>query len=447
MFVTNSSIWAMHNRPANNDVISVAGVSTKGRISLEWIILFIIWPFVAFIKVLKNFRSDMAKIVTWLFCVYFGFVFIYEDPSLKNFGADSASYAASLIQMHNDRFSFEKLWSTFYNTDDQVIDIYQPLSTWIVSFFTDDPRWLFAFFASVFGFFYVQNLWIVFQRIDKSVRVSLILFLFLLALVLVNPIWNINGVRMWTGGQVFVYGILRYYILHDKKGLAWSMLSVFFHFAYLFPLVVFLAFLILPINLTACLIFFFVSTLIIEINLISVRSYLSYLPDVFQLRMEGYTNEEYAKVLLNARSVKAWHMRFAELVGEWIIYVWILVTYLYRKKWIDQIPDFYKLFAFALFFGGFAKLAGNVPSGTRYMIIDTMLLYSVFVIILSQNFINFKLKTLKFLATPFLAFYVLFRIRIGLDYIGILTFFGNPVSSLFYPQQLPIISFIKDLLQ
>jgi hypothetical protein len=184
------------------------------RIHPVWIIFWLIWPLGAFLSTLSNYRTVTAKFVFWIFCVYIGLTFVV--PINTEGAADSARYASELAVFHSMPFSFQNLWDSFYNSSANV-DIYQGLVTWIVAFFTGDPRWLFALFAAVFGYFYAQNLWMIFDRIE--IRNSLILSLFILGMALINPIWNINGARMWTAAQIFLFGCLLFFLRNEKKGL------------------------------------------------------------------------------------------------------------------------------------------------------------------------------------------------------------------------------------
>ena len=157
--------------------------------------------------------------------------------------ADSARYARQLIEAHNQPLSWSYFLSMLY-AEGGFVDIYQPFVTWLVAIFTDNPRILMAIFGAVFGFFYAQNLWMVFSRIKA--RVGWLLFFFMLAFALVNPIWNINGVRMWTAAQIFLYGVFRLSLENDKKGFIWAATSILVHFSFLFPFALLLSFWFIP---------------------------------------------------------------------------------------------------------------------------------------------------------------------------------------------------------
>ena len=411
------------------------------RITRYHFFYWLIWPFGALIHSLKHFRSPRSKTLFWMFCIYFGFVFVYSrDYS----GADSARYAIEFTQLHNNWFSFSYLKSLFYSNSSYV-DIYYPLISWFVAYFTGNPRWLFTALSAVFGYFYVQNMWIVFYKIDYLKKIDAILFLFMLAFALVNPIWYINGVRMWTAAQVFVYGVLRLLLEKKKQGWIWIFGSVLFHFSFFVPITLFLVYKFLPKNLTVCLIFFFAASLVRELDLSAVRNSLSFLPDFLQPRVKSYTNEDYLERLIIAKSAPSFHVMFSEIASRWLLYVWVLIIYLKRNKWLNNFFEIRNLFVFGLFMGGVAQILSNVPSGGRYMTIVTVLLYSVIVLFVSDRMMHFQLQLYKYLSFPFILFVVIFQIRVGFDYIGISTFFSNPILASFVEDTKPLIIFVKRL--
>lgn len=411
-------------------------------LTLKSFLLFLIWPFGALISALAQYRKPMAKTVVWLFCVYFGFSMVIPE-NIEGAG-DAARYAYKLEVMYNQVPTFNYLISMIYNPDDGFVDIYQPLATWLIAFFTDDPRWLFALFGGVFGFFYVKNLWIIFDKIDIRLRSSLLMVLFMLTFALINPIWNINGVRMWTAAQVFVYGVLSYFINKDKKGIIWIASSFLFHFSFLFPTSVFILFLVIPKRLNLVFFFYIIASFVSEIDTAFIRSELSILPQVFQTRVEGYTNETYIETIKENTNLTLLQILSASFM-KILTYGWIIILYLSRKKWNIKTPSVTRLFKFSLFFGGFAQLAGSVASGGRFMTIANMLFFAVFIVVIFQN--NFKhfFQTQKIVSVPMLFFIVIFSIRIGFEMMGLLVLFGNPFLALFIKDTFPMMKLITQI--
>lgn len=407
-----------------------------------WLGVFMIWPFVAMVRAFAKFRSPHAKKIVWLFFVFFGFVFVIGDPFEG--GADSVRYAQRLRELHDNWYGFDYLSTLFYS-DDGFVDIYQPLLTWIVAFFTGNPRWLFAAFAAVFGYFYVQNMWIIFEKIDHKQKMSLVIALFMLAFALTNPIWNINGVRMWTAAQVFIYGLFRFLLDKEKKGLIWLFSSMFFHFSFFIPIAIFFIYRFVPKNLTGLIIFFYAASLVSELDLGVVRSSLSFLPDFLQPRVASYTNEAYAEGLAIRRTGLAGHVLLAGIIERWLLYIWVFLVYLKRKYWLNQHVFIRDLFMFGLFLGGIAQVLSNVPSGGRFMLLVNVIFFAVFVLFVSEQKMNAQLKYFKNISVPFLMFLIIFKIRVGFDYMGISTIMSNPIIALFVEDKVPLIDFVKSI--
>jgi hypothetical protein len=414
------------------------------HIGFGWFIYSLLWPFGAFISSIYRFRKPEAKTIFWLFCVYFGFSFVIPEDFAG--AADSARYATALIEMHARTVSFENLLNALYDPAIGFVDVYQPLATWLISIFTDDPKWLFSLFGGVFGFFYAQNIWLLLKHVN--IKVTLVLFLFILGYALTNPIWNINGVRMWTAAQMFLYGILLYFMENRKtSGIIWLTVSILFHYSFLFPVGVFFLYLFLPESLMVYLIFYLLAAFINEINLVTVRESLSFLPDVFQPRVDAYTNLDYALSIKEKALQSAWHVRFAQLASRIVIYSWVIVVFFSQRYWHDDSKRILKkVFAFALFIGGWANIAALVPAGGRFLIITNGLFYFIFVLSLIQPKIMFKFKTIRMFTIPFLLFSLIFSLRLGFDFISFLTVIGNPfLVAIVDFEQTPLIEFIKKL--
>lgn len=409
-----------------------------GRLSIQEILLFLFWPFAALIYGLKQYKPPKAMTLFWFFCIYFGFSFVI--PENISGAADSARYAAKLEELHAEPLSFNQLKEVFYSKESGVVDIYEPLVTWFISLFTGNASILFAVFAAVFGFFYAKNTWMILSRIGKID--SVLLFLFIIGFVLVNPIWNINGVRMWTAAQIFIYGTLRIFLDGKKSGWLWVASSVFVHFSFTFPVALLILFSFLPLNLAILFLFYFFTLTIAEIDLKVVKNLLAVLPDFLQGRVAGYTNDEYASGMKSAADKYSWHVVLANQSLKWIKIFWILILFVFKKQWIVENPLVMKMFGLALFIGGFANITSLIPSGGRFSLLANVLFFAVFTLLISKDYFK-NIQILKRATIPFLAFSILFNVRMGLDYMGFTAIFGNPLIAAFVDAQMPLIDFVK----
>lgn len=415
------------------------------KVSFGALILFLIWPFALFLSQIKKIRSQQWIGQFALFGVFFGFALVYEDPLSGRLSSDSASYALQLIKMHENPFRFADLVYSFYNPASGVLDIYQPLVTWLFAIFTDNPKFLFAFFGGFFALFYGHNLWIVYSRISK--RVTYFIFILFAFYALINPIWNINGVRMWTAAQVFVFAMLNLFVLSNRKYWIWMIVSVLIHFSFFLPVAAFLLFKYLPKKESVFITFYLISLTINEIDLFQFRTSLSFLPQILQPKVESYTSERYAEGLDLAMAQTNWYVRLQSTFSVIMINLWVIMLYLKRNLWRHAFPRYFSFFLYLLLLGGIANILSNVPSGSRFLVVSDMLFMALILIIYGNTNLKIKLTpALNSLVVLFAVFVIIFKIRVGLDYIGPLLFFGNPLVVLIIGDQTPIIQFIKGLL-
>ncbi|HSV87893.1 MAG TPA: hypothetical protein VLH61_04565 [Bacteroidales bacterium] len=408
-------------------------------ITSSWVVFWLIWPFGALVRALKQFRSPVAPTVFWLFCVYFGFVFIIAEDVPG--AIDSTRIATSFTQQHQNPLTLPELTGMFFLPETGLADVYLPLIIWLVAFFTGNPQILFLVFAAVFGFFYTKNLWFIYNKVQ--VRVGLLLFLFMLAFALANPIWAINSVRMWTAAQIFVFGILTYTLNNSKRGLLVAGLSMLVHFSFFIPYFLFLAWYFLPKRITVFMVLYIITAFVSEIDLAVVRDGIARLPDFLQVRMEGYATERRAVFIAERIEAQTWHVALAAWTEKILIYAWAITLFYYHKNFAKTLPEAAKLFSLALFLGAFANLAMLVPSGERFIIISDILFLAVIIWLFGVGFFNKKAQTIKLATYPVIVFSILFSVRMGMGFFGISALISNPFIAMVFADQVPLIDFIK----
>ena len=186
------------------------------------IALTFLFPFAGLVYSLANWREKWAKNVFWLACVYLGAVFIFLPEGMgMGEGTDSARYAMDLLNMHGDSSGLLSVLAK-YQLEQDMMDFYQPILTYLVSRVTDNAHVLFAVFAAVFGFFYSRNVWYILDKLPNSKQGIFIVLTILFFLIC--PITQINGVRMWTALHVYVYALMPYMLDRDKSKLwCWAL--------------------------------------------------------------------------------------------------------------------------------------------------------------------------------------------------------------------------------
>ncbi|MBN2275452.1 MAG: EpsG family protein [Bacteroidales bacterium] len=399
----------------------------------------LVWPFGIMIDAFRHWEKPWSKNVFWLFCIFFGYTFIIAKSSSS---LDSAAVARQFVNYTHANMSLGELWRTFYSESSNIVDIVQPLLFLLVSSVTDNPTILFTVFAVIFGYFYSRNLWLVLGYIKGNFNI--VLFVFFLTFALTNPIWNINGFRMYAAAQIFLYGTLSYLLEGKSKKIIWSAVSVLFHYSFLLPVVILFLFTIIKNRINIYLGFFVLTAFIKELDLQMVRSFLSFLPPVFQLRVEGYTSTEYAAAISSIKQSASWFLPLSSKCIAWVTYGMSLFIYFFYRETLKERKDLITLFCFSLLLCGFANIMSLIPSGHRFLSISHSFIFPLFIIFISNTPVTRGLSIIKGISMPLLIFYCLITIRLGMEHYGLMTLFGNPIYATF-SDSVPLIEGIKGL--
>ncbi len=400
--------------------------------------LFFIHPLSALLISLRRFKALNAPNIIWLFVIFYGFTFVISDQSI-----DASRYATYLREAHVKPVgSFAEFVGYLYSQETNYVDVVQPLLTFLVSRLTDNPQVLFAVFGVFFGYFYSRNIWFLLSQVRSKLKPEAMLFLTMAAFAV--SIWQMNGFRFWTAAHVFAFGV--FYWAADKrvKGMLFCFLSVFVHFSFVFPLVVFVLYVfagnwLLP--------YFMVFTASIFVSLITPATfseYTRYLPAVFQQRTETYTSKEYLRRLGKESRVQVnWYVRARQTGIQLAIPLMFLVLVLRYRKYIEARQLELRILCFSLVMGSVVNLLSAGPSVGRFYHLYYILSFgAIFLICQGMQWKTFPLVV----RIPVFAAVVLFvvvEIRIGFDTMGLMTVLGNPIASLFVTRDIPLINFIK----
>ncbi len=401
--------------------------------------IFTIWPCGSLFLVFKYWRTSWAKNIFWLFCIYFGLTFVIDSTG----ESDSSRYGQELLQFSQSGLTLNDLKSSIYGADTNYVDIVQPLITFIVSKFTDNPKVLFTVFALIFGFFYSRNIWYILDRLNN--KITFIILIFIIVYALLNPIFNINGFRMYAAAHIFLYGTLPFLLEGNKKKLFWAFFSVFVHFSFFLPVFILICYILFGNRLGIYFWFFIVACFFSEINIQTARESLAYLPGVFSSRLELYFDADYISSLSQSQADLSWYMLYYIKLKSWILIALSVLVFVWGKNELKSRPDLLNLFCFALLICGWAKLLGNLPSAGRFGIIANLFMFAFFILFFSEHKDLKFYKELEFISIPILLLFIIVTIRMGLDFMGLSTILGNPVYSYFVNDNIPLVTVIKQL--
>ncbi len=262
--------------------------------------------------------------------------------------------------------------------------------------------------------------------------------------LLINPLWNINGVRMWTGMEVYIYGVILYFSKNKSKGFFYMLLSILFHISFVIPFVFFLIYWLLPKKNISFLFYFYLGTLFITNLPISVLNNTSKLfPDFLANRIVGYTSVDYVMNIKENYENTSFFIKLALFSIKTISALFIIFLYMFffdkTKVKIENIKFYY----FIVYTFIWTNIFSIVPSGGRFLTFSYIILF-LFILL---NFGNYqfskKLAKLKFVITPMLLTYFIYSFRTSLDFQGFPLFFGNFIDSNLFFESIPFINLLK----
>jgi hypothetical protein len=399
--------------------------------------LFVISPFATLCFAIKNYRASWSKNVVWFYTAFFGYTFTINSTEV-----DASRYKDTLLLMSNPDFSIKTIFSNYWSDDSGTLDIAQRIITFVVAQFTQDYRMLFAVFGLFLGYFLSRIIWFLIKQ--SSGKLNVLSTLLLVSYSLVVGIWDIGGIRWNIAALIFFYGAILYIVEGNKKGIIVILSTIFVHWSFPAAIVIFFLYKYLKNQPIIYFILFISSFVLVELNVDFIRNIFElYAPKAVQNSRESYLNEGYIQSIADKRFELAWYISYHVLLLKWLILVMVSYIFLKDSKTIKQNqPELFRIFNFGMFFYGVFNILSTLPSVGRFInIANLILLFVIFV------YLQFYGKTfpdiLKYLSIPILLLFIIVRLRIGFDYIGIWSVFGSPLYVYFVENNLPLINLIK----
>ncbi len=396
------------------------------------IALFFLSPLLGVIQAFKHFRETWAKDSIWLFVIFYGYT-MFRPQTM-----DSSGYVAKLTKLHNTPLNWDMFTASFYSEDSNIIDIYEPLITFVLSLFTKDGNILFAVFGLVYGYFFSRNIWMVLdlsqgRKVDRGFWILIVTFICALGY------WNLNGVRMWTAAHVFFYGAFQYLVHSRKKGILIAVSSFLIHFSFVLPVGVLLLFVLFRIPWRFLYFGFLASFFVSSLNIGVVRARLESVAPAFLLpRVESYTNDEYAEVISDMNESASWYIKYYIKALMWAIVLLFTFIYFSKEKKFKDDDALSNLFGFSLLILTLGNITAILPSGGRYLVVAHLFALAVLV------YYYIRIGNLKYrfwvnvLSVLFL-FFIVINIRISLETTSVMTLFGNPILAAIFDLSIPIV--------
>lgn len=394
------------------------------------IFYFILFPFLGLINAIRNYRSSWAKPTMIAFVAFFGLSMVKSDT------VDSTRYIQNLEMMYNSNKDFATIQAGFYSGEGGQADVYVTLVTFLFSMFTDNGNILFMFFGLVFGYFYVNNIWLVLNQSKGKLHWEQ--HLLLAAFSLVIGFWNINGVRMWTAAHVFFYGGFLYLFQDKKKGMLIAACSMLIHFSFILPFFLLVSYVLVRINYRFLYIFYIASFFIAELNIDFIRTTLeNNMPEFMLPKVKTYFNDDYLEGYEEVTVAVNWYVLYYKKIITYFTVIFISIIF-FKTNPPEKIK---KLLGFTLLFLSVANILSLLPSGARFLNVAFLFALAALFIIYSSVKDAFVAKSFRLLS-PLLILFCIISVRLSLDYFNVTTL-TNPVVVFLTDINEPLIDFIK----
>jgi hypothetical protein len=419
-------------------------MSSAAGNNAQWY-LFFLSPFLAAMVAIKNYQAAWAKNIVWAFVVFFGFTFgMAKETSVGKSSSDIFRNATELRVLYHQQLSFQDIKELYKKNDD--LDVLKLTIAILVSRLTENPQILLGIYGFIFGFFFSRNIWYLLERLNGPIKGFTILFL--VAFILVNPFWNINGFRFYTAAQIFIYGLLPFLYEGKKKGLLLSAFSLLVHFSFVVPVLVLLIYAVFRNRTVIYFILFIGSTITSEINLKGFNSFVeARAPKALSERTSSYRSERYVKDFRTGGNIyfeqSSWHAVYYQKALNWVLTAFIIYLFFKRKQLSFINKGLLNAFAFILLITSVANILSSLPSGGRYLTVANLAALSLIAFYTHEKYQNLFVKRLKFLLVPAMLLFIVVSLRMGFYSLSLNTFIGNPIVAMIADYNFPLNDFIK----
>ena len=391
-------------------------------------ILFLLWPFAAFVVALKNYSIKYYKI----FIVAFGFFYGYTFVPIPN--SDITRHVQKFINACDLPFgeNFNTL-ITIYSEGSVKKDIYLDLMIFVTSVFTSNPN----MFLGLVGLVYF---WVFVTLIDKIISLSpnykgRYFQFFLLGCIFIYSLSaGINGIRFPLAFLVFSYGTLNYLIHNKFKYVLLGSLSILIHIALLYLVVFLLLFyLVRPLRHSFLL---FILLLLSSLFSVFVSDILSsssnVLGSLFETKYEAYTQSGFVDRRVSLLENWNWYVQLRHLTNYYFPAFVILIVYLFRKHLIiDELGNRILAFSTLLLVASF--ISGGILDTTtnRYMVFSLFFSLILLFYLGPRNINSLITRSLSLCFSFIVMLNILIIFRADLSTMSPVLLFGNPFVSMF----------------
>lgn len=193
----------------------------KHKQAIPPILLFLISPFVAFIKACGNLRNKANALVFISFYALFGFCHQFTDVR-------SDSYRKYRLFSRYEYMDLSDIWANFI--DGKIMDIYESLLFMLIHPFSANPHVMMMIVGLLGSIFILLSIKRILSEMDNKDKPMYYLMTFLLVLLFTPQ--GMGGIRGFTAIGVFAYSSIRFLVDKKKLWFIGILICPLIHFSY-----------------------------------------------------------------------------------------------------------------------------------------------------------------------------------------------------------------------
>jgi len=383
------------------------------------IILFLLWPVLALIVALRNYKKPESRHIVTLFCGFIGMTFLVVGTS------DAVRYREQFLSISQSTFSDFWLIVTEFIYDQESADISRETIFFIISRFTADPFWLWTTLGVMFGYIYSKNIWFLLKESDYSVNLNSIIFLVAIFFI-ITPTQGINQFRFWIAAHVFFYGAMHIVLFKNPRYFLILLLAPLIHFGLMVPILAVFVFYIFGRRDFVYIPIAIASAALAEIDFQMLSGYVELLGPAVESRFEGYTRDaafERAEDLQD----RSWYVAMWQPLLLYMTYGMLAYTHVKLKKSLSDAH--LNMFSFLLILVTLFNLISHFPMIYRYLPVLFLFVFAFFFLV--YNHFEYKGPDL-FLILCLIPILLMIAVqtRIMFAYIDVSVIIFNPVFAI-----------------
>jgi len=376
---------------------------------VSYLILFIIWPFLALVLALANYKDRDARKVVYFYLVYFGLTFVAVHRYM-----DAGRYIQTFQMYSTLPFKeFFKILGGFYS-DDASLDIIEPFIAFVVSRFTQSYHILFAAFAALFAFFYLKSFNLLYERYRE--KPDLNAWVFMVFFIIVIPVTTINAPRMWIAAWIFFYGAYHAIVYRKPGYLLMALAACLMHWSFITVNVLLIAYffagnrnlIYTPLAIAS----FFVPQVVYPL----FESASMFIGGPVETRYSNYTSESYSEVVQDLAAQSSWFLVLnRNLIFYYFIFAVVMIRVFRRDLMRGKMEENWYSFLLLLF--SMVNFGRALPAFGYRMQTIFILFAAVYVFFYFSNLAAERLKFITLVGLFPMLLYTFVEFRIGSETI------------------------------